>query len=202
MKKAKIIGLILCISMFVIIAYLVTNNLVTNFDTNIYKIITYHTSDIETKIFKIITFFASEYGVLLVTILCFILIKNKRYCYYIFLSAIITVLLNYSLKIIFMRQRPLDLMIIEESGYSFPSGHAMLSLGFYGFIIYIIRNLNINSSLKSLLTTLLCLLIILIGSSRIYLGVHYPSDIIAGYLVSSSFLIIYTHIIGRKIKND
>ncbi len=201
MKKSKIIGLCFCLFMFGVMALLVTNNWVTRFDSGVYKIITFHMSDLETSIFKIITFFASEYGVLLITLLCFIFIKDKRYCFYIFLSAVIIVLLNYGLKTIFMRQRPVDLMIIEESGYSFPSGHAMLSLGFYGFIIYVIRRLDINSNLKNVLTILLCFLIVLIGSSRIYLGVHYPSDILAGYFVSSAFLILYTEVIGRIMKN-
>jgi len=169
----------------------------SGFDRMVYGAVSYHSSDLKTNIFKFITFFASEYGAIIVTILCFILIKDKRCALFIMLSGLITVLLNYLLKMIFMRDRPIELMIISESGYSFPSGHAMLSMGFYGFIIYIIRKFNVKY--KNLWSGLLGALIILIGLSRIYLGVHYPSDVLAGYFVSFAILMIYTSVVDKYV---
>lgn len=88
-----------------------------------------------------------------------------------------------------------------KNGYSLPSGHSMVSMAFYGYLIYLIyRHIN-NKYIKWSLITLLSLLIISIGISRIYLGVHYTSDVLAGFLVAISYLIIYINIINRIIEN-
>jgi undecaprenyl-diphosphatase len=102
------------------------------------------------------------------------------------------------------RPRPEEYRIINESGYSFPSGHSMVSMAFYGLLIYwIIKHVE-NKYYKYILVTLLGMLIILIGTSRIYLGVHYTSDVIAGFLIAFSYLIIFISIIeslNKKIDN-
>lgn len=69
----------------------------------------------------------------------------------------------------------------------------MASLAFYGLLIYFIYKSNLNKKIKNLLIILLSILIILIGLSRIYLGVHYATDIISGFLLSTIFLIVFTH---------
>ena len=75
----------------------------------------------------------------------------------------------------------------------------MASAAFYGFLIYLIYKKIENKKLKIILMTILSLLILLIGVSRIYLGVHYTSDVFAGFCVSISYLAIYTHIIDDFI---
>ena len=95
------------------------------------------------------------------------------------------------LKHIVQRPRPTEHRIIDESGYSFPSGHSMVSAAFYWFLIYLIYKNIKNKYLKCSLITVLSLLIIMIGTSRIYLGVHYTSDVLAGFLVAISYLIIF-----------
>lgn len=82
-----------------------------------------------------------------------------------------------------------------QVGYSFPSGHSMVSMAFYGFLIYLIYNNIKNKYIKWILICSLSILIILIGISRIYLGVHYTSDVLAGFLLSISYLVIYTRIV-------
>ena len=81
-------------------------------------------------------------------------------------------------------------MIIKETGYSFPSGHAMVSMGFYGMFIYLVWRCDIKKTYKIIFTIIFGILTILICISRIYLGVHYASDIIAGFVISVSYLII------------
>lgn len=102
-------------------------------------------------------------------------------------------LLNISLKIYFGRIRPdesLQLIDLTEGSFSYPSGHSMTAIAFYGFLIYLINHYSLNGLLKSGITILLVTLIFFIGLSRIYLGAHYPSDVIAGYVAGSSWLLI------------
>ena len=78
----------------------------------------------------------------------------------------------------------------------------MVSAAFYGFLIYLIYKNIKNKYLKWGLITLLSCIVILIGTSRIYLGVHYASDVIAGILISISYLIIFTHFSKEFMKNE
>jgi len=78
-------------------------------------------------------------------------------------------------------------MIIQD-GYSFPSGHAMAALSLYGIISFILWRHIPKESGRIMLICISTLLVIFIGISRIYLGVHYPSDIIGAYLISGSWL--------------
>lgn len=93
------------------------------------------------------------------------------------------------LRIFFERPRPDNLRIIEETGFSFPSGHSMASMAFYGYLIYLIFMNVKDRKLRNLLCAGLGILVFLIGLSRIYLGVHYTSDVIAGMCFSMAYLI-------------
>jgi undecaprenyl-diphosphatase len=95
--------------------------------------------------------------------------------------------LNLLLKSAFQRSRP-ELQIVTETGYSFPSGHAMVSLCFYGMVAFLImRNLAVWR-LRLAVMTVAVLLNVAIGISRIYLGVHYATDVVAGYAAGSMWL--------------
>lgn len=147
-----------------------------------------------TQIFKFITFLGSQYVVISVCILAFIFIKNKKVPIAITLNLIISTALNVLLKNIINRPRPDGYRIISETGYSFPSGHSMISMAFYGLILYIVFKNVKNKNIRNLLTVLIAILIFLIGFSRIYLGVHYVSDVLGGFIISIAYLILFTTI--------
>lgn len=200
MKKIKWLFLVLALLIFGVLAYLVTNNQTGDLDSFVYSIVTFSKTDFLTGFYKFITFFASEIMVGLISLAFILIFKNKRYGVFAIVNAVNIVVLNIVLKLIFMRDRPYDLMIINESGYSFPSGHAMAALGFYGFIIYLIWHFNLSKKAKIIFTILLAILILLIGVSRIYLGVHYASDVLAGYMVSTIYLILYITFVSKHLQ--
>lgn len=136
-----------------------------------------------TSFMNFITFLGGEYflDTAIVLSILFLLRKHKLdsiiFAFMLFLS----VSLNFYLKEFFHRARPDFLPLAIEKTYSFPSGHAMNSFVFYTCVSYFIfRNMK-NRKLGVIFTVLSGVLILLIGISRIYLGVHYPSDVLAGY---------------------
>ena len=163
-----------------------------------YKLIsTFLISDFATPIAKFITNFGGAIFLIIVTIILFILIKNKKIGFSIISNLVIVTILNQLLKNILQRPRPNEFRIIEETGYSFPSGHSMVSMAFYGYLIYLIYIYVKNKYLKWTLIVLLSILICTIGISRIYLGVHYTSDVLGGFLISISYLVIYISAVNK-----
>ena len=200
MKKIKWVIFVIAILIFSFLAYFVLEGKTGKFDSFIYKIVTFNKTDFISGFYKFITNFASGIMVGIISLVFLIIFKNKRYGGFIFLNVFNIFVLNFLLKLLFMRDRPYELMIIDEVGYSFPSGHAMAALGFYGFIIYLLWHFNLAKSAKIIFSVLLGVLIILIGVSRIYLGVHYASDVLAGYMVSLAYLILYITCVKKCLK--
>lgn len=198
MKKHRWIIFGFSLFLFSLIAFLVSLNMTTTFDLDIYKVIIFSKNNVFTSGLKMVTFFGGEYAILMIIVLLLILIKNKKYGFCVFLNGTLIILLNYIIKHIFMRDRPTDLMIIKENGYSFPSGHSMIAVGFYGLLIYLLWKSKVNKKIKIVLTIIICIIIILIGISRIYLGVHFPTDVLAGYCLSLSFLILFVYVLERN----
>ena len=100
-------------------------------------------------------------------------------------------LLNTGLKNLYSRPRPLeDLHLVTVDSFSYPSGHAMSAMVFYGFLIYLTFRFIRNTWLQILVIIINTILILAIGISRTYLGVHYPSDVLAGWAAGLFWLII------------
>lgn len=98
--------------------------------------------------------------------------------------------LTWLLKQIYHRGRPSINQAIDAIGFSFPSGHSMGSVVFYGFLIYLIVRSDHRRVFKTVSSIILVIFIVLIGTSRIYLGAHFPSDVIAGFLAGTIWLIL------------
>ena len=191
-KNLKWIILFICLIGFLALAEDVFNQEIMKCDVIGYTLISiFLITDFATPIAKFITNFGGPIFLSTICIILFIIIKNKKIGLSIIMNIAIIAILNQVLKRILQRPRPTEYRIIEETGYSFPSGHSMVSMAFYGYLIYLIYKYIKNKYVKCIAIVLLSILICSIGISRIYLGVHYTSDVLGGFLISVSYLIIY-----------
>ena len=197
-KNLKWVVLFICLVGFLALAEDVFNKEIMYGDIIGYKLIsTFLISDFVTPIAKFITNFGGAIFLIVLTITLILLIKNKKIGFSIFLNLASVTILNQLLKRILQRPRPTEFRIVEESGYSFPSGHSMVSMAFYGYLIYLIYKYVENKYIKWISIIMLSILICSIGVSRIYLGVHYTSDVLGGFLISISYLIIYISAVNK-----
>ncbi len=201
MKKKINVRLVIssiCLILFLLLLFLVVNDKTVNFDRRVYEIFVFN--KLTTTVMKTVTFFGEWSSLLLISIFSVLILKNKIFALSIPLNMSIIALFNFTVKNIVCRPRPDELRLIEESGYSFPSGHSAVSLAFYGYIIYLIFKYCKNKFLKTILISFLTMMILSIGMSRIYLGVHYVTDVIGGYCFSLAYLVWYTYLIDRGLE--
>lgn len=126
----------------------------------------------------------------------YVFTKRKKDAIIYFVILYSGVILNLILKFTFQRPRPHHLPLIYEDSFSFPSGHAMNSFVFYAALSYFILRETKNATTAIFVSILSGIIILCIGLSRVYLGVHYPSDVIAGYL--TGFLWFISAILFEK----
>jgi len=164
------------------------------FDTNAFDFINMFVSARTTEILGFFTVLGNYQFLLTANILltCYFLFirKHKWYSIKIPSIALSSVLMMFLLKNLFNRPRPLIPLLGPAQGLSFPSGHAMSSVTFFGLLIYFIWQTKRNLYLRIFIVTCLILLIITIGFSRVYLRVHYASDVIGGFCMGTIWLII------------
>ena len=137
----------ICLLLFFALAEDVFNHDIMNGDVIGYKFVsTYLIHDSITGFVKMITWCGSATCLILLTIVLFAFIKNKKTGILIGTNLVIITILNQIFKFILQRPRPTEFRIIDETGYSFPSGHSMISMAFYGFLIYLIyKNIKNNA---------------------------------------------------------
>lgn len=189
--------ILLCITLFILFL-LWTNFLVKGklsiIDETIYSKIKFNSQ--KTTFFKIITNFANTIYFIIICTLLVLFLSNKKLALLISIAMIIDAGIVYIVKHIIKRERPNIKRLVVEKGYSFPSGHTFSATCFYGLIIFLICTSNISLIYQIMLTITLIILIIIIGISRIYLGVHYFSDVIGGFLLSSSYVCLYVYLMS------
>ncbi|MEG0268287.1 MAG: phosphatase PAP2 family protein [Carnobacterium sp.] len=110
--------------------------------------------------------------------------------------------MNLLVKIIFHRERPTIEHLVIQGGFSFPSGHSMGSLICYGGLAFLTFHLYKKSTPSLVVLLVTILFILLIGLSRIYVGVHFPSDVIGGYLLGASWLTLMIGLFPKLIRQD
>ena len=139
------------------------------------------------RFFSTVSLFGEWYVVLgvLLVVSATLWFSNKRIFLFPMLVGVSSAeIITMILKNIIMRPRPETAVIIENS-FSFPSGHATIAVAFYGFLAYILFRICRTRKEKIVVCAIGTFLILLIGLSRLYLGVHYVSDVVAGYLIGA-----------------
>lgn len=192
-NKFKIYGLIIFIAtlVFIVVAVGVQTGYLDGFDDAVRYRVYSMRSDKLTVFWRFITHSGDRYVVIILGIIL-LLIKSLREKYGVkfAIAALSSTALYQIMKYIFQRPRPdLALRLIEQGGYSFPSGHSMNCLVSYGILIYLLLRYCENRRLAKLLSFGLGLITILIGFSRVYVGVHYPTDIIGGWSLGIAVLV-------------
>ena len=199
-RYIKYVILVLCLIIVAIITYKISNNKIIYIDDIVYNYMADNIiNEKRTNIVKIVTNIASPLMVIITAIVLIIFIKNKKIKLSLAVNLIGITLINNLIKVIIARPRPNVNRLVSETGYSFPSGHSITSMVFYGYLIYLIYKYVDNKKIKIPLIIVLAILIPLIGLSRIYLGVHYTSDVLCGFLLGWIYLIIFISISNKYI---
>lgn len=201
-ENQKIIIAFFSFILFMILTYTIFNDGINKIDHHIENIVINMRNKKLTNFMITITNLSSAYSLIVISILLLAIIKNKKIPTLIIINLIFSFLTSQFAKIIMQRERPINISLVEAIGFSYPSGHSLISMAYFGFIAYLLYKHRTNNKLtKVILITTLFITILIIGFSRIYLGVHYFSDVIGGFLLSCSYLMIFINI-NKKYLNE
>lgn len=174
------------INLFVELTDTLTTETLANYDRQITDYVISYRTPALTQYFIFVTNVGDLYGYMVVVGACFLIsrvfFKRWKQVAQITLVLILASVSNMILKRFIDRARPGIEHLVSVETLSYPSGHAMSAMAFYGFIIYLFYRFKMNGFLKYGIILVLMLLILSIGVSRIYLGVHFPSDIAGGFI--------------------
>ena len=176
---------------------LVANEMVfeneTIFDSRAFSLLASYTTPFNTKTAILITWFGTGYfllpAYLLITLYHNQQNKNKE-AILVLIFAFVSMMSGMALKVLFHRTRPMFPLISGAGGYSFPSGHSLGGFTFSGVLIYLLLKTTLNPYLKWIFSILLIIFSLLIGLSRIYLRVHFASDVLGSLLLTIVWLSI------------
>lgn len=174
------------INLFVELTDTLKSDLLADYDQQITEYVISYRSPLLSKYFIFVTHVGDVYGYAFVlgvfTLMSIFIFKRWKYTIQIVFVLLLSAVSNLMLKRFVDRARPGIEHMVSVETLSYPSGHAMSAMAFYGFLMYLFYRFKINMFLKIGIMMLLGLLILSIGLSRIYLGVHFPSDIAGGYI--------------------
>lgn len=193
------IAIILFFSLGLVIKY--WPDTVIAFDQTIQESVRGQLPNLSTRFFKLITVVGNTVSQIAIAIMSVTFCYLKKWypqARFIAVNAIISGICILSLKLIFQRVRPTLPHLVFAGGYSFPSGHSMGTFMIFGSSIILLQYYMPKSIWKLLCQGTLGLLIFLIGLSRIYLGVHFPTDVLAGFILAYGILNLTAYIFLSK----
>ncbi|MBO5477296.1 MAG: phosphatase PAP2 family protein [Clostridia bacterium] len=203
MSKKNVTLTILAVILFSVLAIAIKADYLAGFESWIYSESVEHMSEPLTNVLKIITNIGGPIGILVIclTILLIPKLRNKVGIP-VSLAVVSSFTLNFVLKLCFARERPNILRLVSESSFSFPSGHAMVNMALYTILIIYTFKFMDKKKFKIPLITFMTLLIVAIGFTRVYLGVHYAGDILGGWLLGFAVSMVIYMIMKHTTIND
>lgn len=197
-----------CIHLFLEITEDLKAKYMTHIDASVSQYIISFRTPALTKYFTFATNVGDSLGYLgafvIITIVFYLMFHNWRYVIELALVSLLAVSSNVVLKQIIHRARPISEHLVTVKTLSYPSGHAMSAMAFYGLLIYLFYTFKMNRFIKIAVITVLALIILSIGISRIYLGVHFPSDVAGGFVAGFIWVVLCVLILNviRIFKED
>ena len=195
-NRNSIIVLIVSTISFIFLSNNYDSILIRNIDESVLNWLVAHTQYLMVYIFEFITLLASWQMIILISIVLFVVERDKIQILLIPVITGISAVMNETIKTLIMRPRPNVLALTHANGYSMPSGHSLSAVIFYGLIIILVVSKIKDVRYRRLAQVLICALVVLIGFSRMYLRVHYLSDVVAGFSLG---LIIISIVYNVKV---
>ncbi len=192
-KDRKTLLLIPATGLLAFSAFTAFSGSADNFDADIFTLISPYITESRTRVMKFITFYGNHSFLVPanIALILFFIIKRRRWLAITTGAVALSSLgLMTLLKNLTQRNRPPDPLVEGITNFSFPSGHAFMSVAFYGLLMWLTVNYTPDKWKQYLVNSFLLLIILVIGFSRIYLRVHYTSDVIAGYCAGSLWLML------------
>lgn len=207
MNKRNLWLVVVPITLFMVLAICIEADIATHFEGWAYHEAVEHMSPFLTAAMKGITHLGDSASVTILCLTTFLVPKlRKTIALPVSTAVIVSAVSNIILKHIFARNRPDILRLISETGYSFPSGHAMVNAAFYSMLIFMVFRYEKSNPKKILISLFFFAVAVLIGVSRVYLGVHFAGDVLGGWLfgfaVSSTVYIIWKSRMHLAVHED
>lgn len=184
-KNRKIINVMLVL-IFLIMGVMVRNSGEgILFDVRLLEFIHKDINPILLKMMEGVSYLGSEkflVPIMLIIIVFNLIKKNIRESIFLLVNTLGSFTLNSLIKQIFQRTRPFDFSLVKQGGLSYPSGHSMVVMSMYLSIFYLLTRKEEDKNKRILIGLVIGIYIVSMGVSRIYLGVHWPTDIIGGYI--------------------
>lgn len=191
----RLISIAVCLAVFLYLLNEVLEGEIMKIDSLAYGIIVQHLrNDHLTPVMEGFSALATPMVLLVVTLTIAAFAPGKRVGWCCATNLVLVAGVNVLIKSLVQRPRPVGFRLAAETGFSFPSGHSMAAMAFYGLLIWLIWRYETDRSRRNLFTALFALIILMIGVSRIYLGVHYASDVLGGFCASIIWLALFTRL--------
>lgn len=197
LKNKRIVILAVCVMVFVELLDDILEGDLMRLDTFAYWFFVENLrSDAITPVMEAFSNLATPLCLLVLLLMVAAFAPGKRPGLCCALNLVLVIILNQVLKALVQRPRPEGFNLVVESGFSFPSGHSMVAMAFFGLFIWLVWKYKEDSTMRMVSCVCFAIIIVMMGISRIYLGVHYASDVIAGFCVSLAWLAIYTRVVA------
>ena len=199
-KQSRMYFLIVTILglLFFVISMFFSDYVILMDEWAIYVVSEYLVSDTLTIVMKIVTNLGGVLAFASFLFVLFLVISNRKVGFLMSINLFIAYIFSVLFKNVFRRERPLEMLVDKPFNFSFPSGHTICSIVFYGFLIYVVSKLVKNVNIRRLINFFLVIIIVLVPFSRVYLGVHFLTDVLAGVILGIVCLLSFVNFVKIK----